>query len=116
MQRAINPAIFVNTLAVFGERIIEASGKLAKRDFVRRVAINFIGAHKYKYRFRTMLARGFRRSLCPRHSRQNQAGRYPGPYRGTVSRAMDDQVETVFLKLSDEALAITNVEIAMFET
>ena len=59
MQGAINSTIFVDTVAVFGAGVIETSRELSQRDFIRRVAINLIGARQYEYGLGAVLAGGF---------------------------------------------------------
>jgi len=59
VKRAIDAAIFRNAVKIFGACVFPARGKLDKRNFVGRVAVNFVSAKKKENGFGTMLASGF---------------------------------------------------------
>ena len=48
-------------MKIFGVGVFPASGKFNESNFVRSVAVNFIGAEKNKNGFGRMLARGFKK-------------------------------------------------------
>src|SRR5258708_34732020 len=116
MERAIQAAMFVDTVEVFGPGVFPASFQLFQRQFVRGIAIDLNGAKKNKYLIRTMKPRSFEQIYGPECiDFEIQDWDFTGLIVRRLRSTMNDQVELVFAKKLLERVSIADVQIDVRE-
>src|SRR4051812_10418019 len=99
MQSAVNSAGFINSIVVFGPRIIVTRGQFFHRDLIGRVAVNLVCAQENENGFRTMLASSFQQiKRAEGIDLEVQQRNVTGLVVGRLGRAMNDQIERVGLE------------------
>ena len=116
MQRAVNAALFVDAVKIFGARIFPAGLEFLQRKFVRSVTVNLIGAEKDENGVWAMEMRGFQEIDGAKSvDFKIEDGDVAGLVMGRLGGAVDDQVKAMGTKERLKGDAVADVHIVMSE-
>src|SRR6266702_163777 len=116
MQGTVDAAMFVDTVEVFGARVIPTRFQFFQGQLVGRIAVNFVGAEENKYSVRTVEPRGFQQI----HRTESidfeiQDGDFAGFIVGWLGGAVNDQIEPVSPKKFFKRGSIANIQVMVGE-
>src|SRR2546421_1413892 len=117
MQGLVKSAVFIDAVIILWPGIVVACFQLHQRQFIWRIAVDFVCAHMDEHGLGTELARGLKEihganSIDIKVNERNTGGFIMGRLRSAVN----DAVEAVLLEQVKYVLATTDVEMEMLKT
>src|SRR5438094_7857412 len=117
MQGLVKSAVFIDAVIILWLGIVVACFQLHQRQFIWRIAVDFVCAHMDEHGLGTELARGLKEihganSVDIKVNERNAGGFIMGRLRGAVN----DAVEAVLLEQVKYVLATTDIEMEMLKT